>query len=801
MVTLLAIDDNEDNLASVSAILKNYIPGCRVITARSGPEGIEKARVESPDTILLDIKMPGMDGYEVCRILKEHETARHIPVIMVSAVMMEARDLVKGLEAGADAYLTKPFDELVLTAQVKTSLRMKHAEDGLRMQKDLLEAMVRERTATLAETNRRLKREIEEREKADASLRESEARFRLLYEKAPLGYQSLDEKGHIIAVNRAWLDLTGYPRDQVIGRWFGDFLAPHEIEGFKERFPKFLGAGEVHVDLDMVRRDGSEIIVHFDGRTGYDEHRQGRQTHCILSDITARKTAEEALRASNEKFHAMVDNIGIGVALISPAMEVLEVNSQLRSWFPDMDLSSSPVCYRTLNNPPRDAACDSCPTLGTLKDGQVHDAIITRPTATGRRHYRIVSSPVLSARGKVSAAIEMVDDITERVVLEARVRQSQKLESIGTLAGGIAHDFNNILSAIIGFTELALDEVDKGSALEDDLLEIFSGGKRAKDLVKQILTFARQSDEQIRPIRIDVITKEILKFIRSSIPKTIDIRSSIRSDSLIMANPTQIHQVFMNLCTNASHAMDADGGTLSIGLHDIEIADPSQIKGMDLKPGQYIELTVADTGTGISPDIMDRIFDPYFTTKGPGEGTGMGLALTHGIVESCGGRIGVSSIPGKGSEFTIYFPVTRKREQTRFHESDPLPTGTESILFVDDEVSITKIGERILGKLGYRITVRTGSLDALELFRANPHDFDLVVTDMTMPGMTGDRLAAELVNIRPDIPVVLCTGYSRKLSDAKNSGDGIRAVVYKPIEKGDLAKIVRNVLDMSESRH
>ena len=373
--------------------------------------------------------------------------------------------------------------------------------------------------------------------------------------------------------------------------------------------------------------------------------------------------------------------------------------------------------------------------------------------------------------------------------------QSQKMESIGNLAGGIAHDFNNILSSIIGFTELALDDAPRETALEDSLQEVRSAARRAKELVKQILAFARQSDENRSPIQPKLIIEEVLKFIRSTIPATIKIRQEIESDCLIMGNATQVHQLLMNLCANAADAMEDAGGVLRVSLKAVVVKKQDALNSIGLEQGEYVEIAVADTGAGIAPDVIGSIFDPYFTTKGPGEGTGMGLAMVHGIVESYGGKITVDSRLGKGTAITIYLPVTGKRKSLRAYVPEQLPSGNERILFVDDEFTIAKMGSKVLTRLGYAVTTRTSSIEALELFREKPDAFDLVITDMTMPNLTGDRLAVELMKIRRDIPIILCTGYSKKISDETASGIGIKAFAYKPIVRADLASTVRKVLD------
>lgn len=418
--------------------------------------------------------------------------------------------------------------------------------------------------------------------------------------------------------------------------------------------------------------------------------------------------------------------------------------------------------------------------------------------------FETIKMPLQDSDGNLIGVLGIARDISERervaiekLQLERKLKHSQKMESIGNLAGGIAHDFNNVLASIIGFTELALDETSKGTTLEDSLQEVYSAGIRAKELVKQILAFARKSEEKQSPIQPSLVAKEVLQFIRSTIPTTIEIKQDIRSDAVIMANTTQLHQVLMNLCTNAAHAMEEGGGVLEVVLNDQKIDRHDLSIGM--APGDYIKFEVSDTGVGIPAETIGSIFEPYFTTKAPGEGTGMGLAMVHGIVESYGGKIDVQSRLGKGTAFSIYLPVTRKRSALGEYLPEQLPTGTEHILFVDDEAPIAKMGSQILGRLGYRVTTLTSSVEALELFRSKPGDFDLVISDMTMPNMTGDELAMELIAFRSNIPVILCTGYSKKISDESVTDIGIKAFAYKPIVKADLAKTVRKVLDEAKT--
>lgn len=368
----------------------------------------------------------------------------------------------------------------------------------------------------------------------------------------------------------------------------------------------------------------------------------------------------------------------------------------------------------------------------------------------------------------------------EKKILEAQLSQAQKMEAIGTLAGGIAHDFNNILAALIGFTELALRDAPKETPMERNLRGVLKAGGRAKELVKQILTFSRYTEQELKPIQVKIIAKEVLKLIRASLPSTIEIRQNIASESAIMADPVQVHQVLMNFCTNAGHAMMDNGGVLDVSLTDVELDAEFLERHMEMNPGTHIKLTVKDTGQGMSPEVIDRIFDPYFTTKAHGEGTGLGLSVVHGIIKSYEGAIDVRSEPGKGSIFDVYLPVIGTERGLADESEEPLVTGNGHILFIDDEPVLIDVGMQMLEKLGYKVSARTSSVEALELFRAQPERFDIIITDMTMPVMTGEALAGEIMKVRPDIPIILCTGFSPQINKQKAAQLGIKSFIMKP---------------------
>lgn len=383
----------------------------------------------------------------------------------------------------------------------------------------------------------------------------------------------------------------------------------------------------------------------------------------------------------------------------------------------------------------------------------------------------------------------------ERLDLVTRLQQAQKMEAIGVLAGGIAHDFNNILSAVLGYAELGISRAPADATIHHYLEQILGAGLRAKDLVQQILTFSRQCETEVSPIRVSAVAKEALKLLRASLPATIEIRQNIQSDLVVMADPTSIHQVMMNLCTNAAHAMREKGGILAVNISDLILDSRFTEDHTGLLPGQYLRLKVSDTGQGMSKFVKDRIFDPFFTTKKKGEGTGLGLSVVHGIIKGLNGHITVNSKPGQGASFELFLPAALLGSAAADREEEATPRGDEHILLVDDEKSLVDVNTHLLQSLGYEVTGVTSAPEALDMFRSQPDRFDVVITDMTMPQMTGDILAKALLEIRPDLPVVICTGFSSSLNAENLADTGARALLHKPILKQQIAETIRQVLE------
>jgi PAS domain S-box-containing protein len=520
----------------------------------------------------------------------------------------------------------------------------------------------------------------------------------------------------------------------------------------------------------------------------------------LRREISVRVLAEEALKESEERMRLVIEASPIGIKIVRDG-SYQYVNPAFAAMFgyesvdeivgrPVEDLYAPehrPALSRIRRG---DASTRQTGYWGDLKglkkDGQTLEASLWLAST--------------SFKGEPST-LGFVVDVTEQNALKGQLLQAQKMEAIGTLAGGIAHDFNNILSVMTGYLDMAIEDMSSGDRIYSYLQKVQAATERATDLVRQILALSRKGDQDRKPTLVSPIIKETLKFLRASIPSTVEIHHMIQPDlGAVLAVPTQIHQTFMNLCTNAAHAMRDKGGVLEVRLESVEMGPEFVAAHPGSKSGPHVCLTVRDTGHGIPPDVAKRIFEPYFTTKKPGEGTGLGLAVVHGIVSGHGGAITVESAPGQGSTFHVYFPMIREEAVDEERDSVPEVKGSERILWVDDEAEMTAMTEQLLGRLGYEVVTKNNSVEALDLFKSDPYHFDLVVTDMTMPLMTGGEFAAAVLSIRPDTPVILCTGYSDMFSEEQARALGIRDFVIKPVNKSQLASIIRRALDGGKAK-
>ncbi len=645
--------------------------------------------------------------------------------------------------------------------------------------------------------NRRLRRLTE-------AVGRSEAHYHSIFANSLVGVTVTDRNFVFTDVNDAFCRMLEYSRKELIGKKTISDVSHHDdVDKSMEMIAKLSRHDIDHYTIEKryISKTGKVLPTLVYVRGHYNRSGEYEGTTASNLDITERKKAEELLKENEEKYRMLFNNAEIAMFRSRfDGSETLEVNQKF------LDIVGK-TREETVGKPSAALWADSQEREEMVRrliaDGSVSDFEFKMLNAQKGVRNCLTSLRLYKDQGILEGSVA---DITERKLAEAekeklqtQLIQAQKMEAIGTLAGGIAHDFNNILGAILGYAEMARDDCPPGSSTASDLDEVILASNRAKDLVKQILAFSRQAGSEKIPLQPVLIVKEAVKLLRSSLPTTITIRQDVDSETgMVLADPTQIHQIVMNLCTNAYHAMEETGGTLFVSLKNRTLSTRDLAGHPYLEPGDFVELTIADDGPGIPDAIREKIFDPYFTTKETGKGTGMGLAIVHGIVKSCGGFITCRSDVGKGTVFTIALPTFTGQATGETQAEETFSAGTERILLVDDEKVLADMAQTMLERMGYAVTARTSSVEALTTFSNAPGGFDLVITDQTMPGMTGFDLARRMLQIRPDLPIILCTGYSNQVSEEKANAHGIRGFAMKPLAKKQIASLIREILDEGE---
>ncbi len=652
------------------------------------------------------------------------------------------------------------------------------------------------------EENRRLNRELEQQVE---TLQKSEERFRSLIEASHDGIVITNTQGEILTANRAAEKMFGYCEKELEGKPIITLMPQRYQEQHLRGMRNFVATGVSQClgkafAFEGRRKDGSEFALELNISSWISEGQVNFGG--IIRDITERARMEKETLTAQKRFKTLVDSLdGLVYVADFETYELLFVNKYGRDIWGDI---AGKICWQTLQTG-QTGPCSFC-TNERLRDaaGQPTGVYVWEfQNTVNNEWYECRDQAIEWADGRY-VRMEIATNITprkrseqEKTDLETQIRTTQKMEAIGTLAGGIAHDFNNILVPIIAYTDMIMSTEDPGSATWQNLQEVYKAANRAKELVKQILTFSREREQETCPVQLVPVVKESLKLLKASLPSTIEVSQRLEGEGVtILADPTQIHQIVMNLCTNAYHAMREQGGIMEVTLSEVEIGAHDDPLDRSLPPGPYLVLSVSDTGPGMDPATMERIFDPYFTTRKHGEGTGLGLAVVLGIVKKYGGDIRVYSEPGQGASFQVYFPVFGKAEEgLAVILRTPLVVGDERILLVDDESPIAESMQKMLEFHGYHVTAKTSSVEALETFRLAPRDFDLVLTDQTMPHLTGDQLVLEMKKIRPDIPIILCTGFSNTIDEVKARILEIDAFLMKPVLRKELVETIRNVLD------
>ncbi len=626
---------------------------------------------------------------------------------------------------------------------------------------------------------------------ADRALKQSEGEYRALVEGSFDGI-FIQTGGKIVFSNHRLQEMFGYRSGELDRLDMWALYHPDDRKTVRDREIDRLRGKEVpsKYEVRLLRKDGSWFPAELDARLGL--FRGGPGIQVCVRDISEREQAErERLRLVTA-----IEQSAETVMITDTDMRVVYVNHAFESTTGHGREEALGEHYRRFMG--EGEGSDFYGRMrATLLEGKAWSGRLTGARNDGARYQEEATiSPIRDASGEVVNYVVVKRDVTHETALENQLRQAQKMQAIGTLAGGIAHDFNNVLYAIIGYSELALGDAPPEGQFHAYLTEVLTAGERARHLVKQILTFCRQSETEKNRIELRPVVKEALKFLRASLPSTIEIRMQIDPDAgSVFGDATQIHQVLMNLCTNAAQAMRDTGGMLTVGLDYVEMDSSFVARHPELKPGPYTRISISDTGVGMTPEILERIFEPYFTTKSKGEGTGLGLAVVHGIVKDHDGAITVQSDPGTGTTVQVCFPRIENEAQSDTPAIEALPLGNERILLVDDEPSVIQMSSQTLKRLGYRVTTLSSAAEALAVFRGDPGGVDLVISDMTMPKMTGKVLAQELMAIRSDIPIILCTGFSELISEHEAAALGIKALIMKPILRSRIAETVRRVLD------
>ncbi|MFH2124710.1 MAG: ATP-binding protein [Pseudomonadota bacterium] len=616
-----------------------------------------------------------------------------------------------------------------------------------------------------------------------------------LFDAIPVPLFFNDAAGNYLGANRALLEFLGVSRESILKLGVYHFLIPALVEEYRRKDAELLAiGGRDSFEGQVSARDGQQRSVIFTKAAVHDKDGRPLGLVVTLSDLSELKNAQDNLGEIELQQQAILDGFPGTVALLDCKLNVIWSNRvRDEGSTPRKDVEGL-SCHQLLLG--KKDVCVDCAVRRSLVSGQIEfgmEEVESGQEAGDIKCFELVATPIKDVAGKVKSVVAISRDVTEKIRLEKRVRHSQKMEAIGSLAGGIAHDFNNVLTPIIGQAEIMRFRMrqrgQEDPELESSIGEILMAAKRAKGLVDQILTFSRSQEQKSVALYVHPIVKEVMSLIKVALPSTIQIRQELDVNcGQVLIDPVQLHQVLMNLCTNSCHAMEGRVGILTVRLATREQA-------LDRQP--WVVLSVTDTGSGIAASVLPRIFEPYYTTKDKSRGTGMGLAMVHGIISRYGGRVEVQSEVGVGTTFSVYLPVAAG-EPSPVESVPALPApvgGKEHVLVVDDEEQVLDVVTNIMKGLGYRVTNTTSSQEALLLVMAAEHDFDLVITDLTMPLLSGVELCEQIKKIRPDMPLILNTGYPEQITEELLKRAGVDEYFLKPLTLQALAQVVRRALD------
>jgi len=771
MIKILIIDDELDILETISSLLDAFLEGCKVLTANSGALGIEMAKEELPDTILLDVTMPEMDGFQVCEILKKDEDTKNIPIIILTGVHTDSKSKIKGLEIGADTFLSKPIKEGELVAHVKAMLRIKRAEDELKKEKELLNFLVKQRT--------------EELDKA-------KKRYQQLYDFAPDLYFSVRPDGTVFSVNKFGAEYLGYKSDELVGKPIWDTFYKEDQKKVKNQLSEIFNKKVINSDWEFrqVRKDGRIIWVQEKTHLFLNEKGYARELLIMCRDVTVQKQAEDAIRESEQHYRTLFEQANDSILLENDKGDIIDFNLQA--------LKSLGYTRDELMNMKVNELADPGNLL--FHDNKKYSELkLSEPSIfetkiihkSGKKIPIEVTITPLHRKSK-KFCLFILRDLTERKKIEEEEQKSQKLESIGILAGGIAHDFNNRLSVILGNAQLARMTLQNKGNIEKYLKNIENGAVLATTLTQQLLTFSRGGEPVKKIHSIKELIKEAVELSLSGSKSscTFNFPADLWA---VEVDEGQLVQVINNLIINADQAM-ADGGKVEVIAKNI----PKRKKRphVALKTGFYIKVSIIDHGIGIPPDDMDRIFDPYFTTKQ--KGSGLGLAVAYSIIKKHNGVLTVESNLGEGATFHFYLPAIPEYQLSDDEPNEPLYKGKGKVLVMDDEDAILTVIENFLTISGYDVELAKDGAEALEIYK-NAKDkedpFRIVIMDLTVQGgMGGKETIQKLKKVDPHVKAIVSSGYSNDPIMANYKEYGFSGVIAKPYKMKELSRVLHDIL-------
>ena len=765
MKKILVIDDMKSFREQIISILSSE--GFDVIGADDGLKGLEVAKEYIPDLIICDIMMPEIDGYQVLNKLREHDETSTIPFIFTT-VKSEREDVRQGMSLGADDYITKPFTAQEIITAVNTRLSKR---DTLNQHyTTIAEQVTKERLQYLLSTCPAV-----------------------IYSCSPSDWNKFTYISNNITT------LLGYSPEEVVNEknFWNDHIHVSDLTGVLSELSHMKEQTFCTIEYRFLCKNGTYRWIYDERKLILDD--LGNPLDIVGSwlDITEKKTAEEDRLRLSTAIEQSVESIVItdtsgNIQYINPAFEILsgytrdEVTGKNSRIFKSNKHDRE--FYERMWN--------------TISEGNVWKGLVSNKKKDGTFYdIKTTISPVKDIAGNIINYVAVMYDITGELKMEKQLRQAQKMEAIGTLASGIAHDFNNVLAVIIGYAEMALYKPKSITSKKYYLEQILNSAHKAKDLIVQILSFSRSREEEVKPVKVSSIIRESLKLLKPTLQENIKIRKNLEAKSdIVMADPTQINQVIMNLCTNSIYAMSESGGVLEIGLADVTLDSYDVASYTDLPSGPYVKLTVSDTGHGMTQEIVERIFEPFYTTKEKGEGTGLGLSIVHGIVKNLRGVITVYSEPWVGTTFEILIPRVECKTGKRGDEIVEIPEGSGTVLFVEDEESVHYMMKEMIERLGYKIISTLNSTEGLKIFRDNYKDFDLVITDQSMPGMTGIELGKEIISVSPSTPVLLLTGFNDFFTQDSLLSSGIKKFLVKPVSFNELSETIRILIQKAKEK-